>query len=190
MDILYLGYFCNEKLFDELVKTGSKSSHARQQLETKLINGIIKRKGNNTLSVVSYIPEIGNDWKQTRNGECYSGVSVKYLWCNKKKIISIITAIYQNLCYIKSWAQSENKKIVITYSVNPIHVIPALLLRKKCKYKIITLCSEISIFRRTENMSFASKISKKISKWLDNSFDGYILLSKYMNEVVNKKRKP
>ena len=52
MDILYLGYFCNEKLFDELVKTGSKSSHARQQLETKLINGIIKRKGNNTLSVV------------------------------------------------------------------------------------------------------------------------------------------
>lgn len=190
MDILYLGYFCNEKLFDELVKTGSKSSHARQQLETKLINGIIKRKGNNTLSVVSYIPEIRNDWKQTRNGECYSGVSVKYLWCNKKKIISIITAIYQNLCYIKSWAQSENKKIVITYSVNPIHVIPALLLRKKCKYKIITLCSEISIFRRTENMSFASKISKKISKWLDNSFDGYILLSKYMNEVVNKKRKP
>lgn len=190
MDILYMGYFCNEHLFNQLVERGSHSSHARQQLETKLLTGLINEKGENSLEIVSFLPEVSGMRADVEKGEKYLHTDIKYLWCNKKSLFSILKALIKNTKMIKAWAGNKAEKVVITYSTNPIHVIPLFLLRKICQYKVITLCSEVSIFRRTDNIGLLTKISRKISSVLDNGFDGYILLSPYMNEIVNRKQKP
>lgn len=190
MNLLYMGYFCNEDLFNQLVEAGSRSSHARQQLETKLLEGFIGNMQTEQLEVVSYLPYIEHVAKAAGNGEIYKGVKIRYLWCNKRKITSLVGAFFRNVSYIKEWAKCNDKKVVLTYSTNPIHVIPLILLRKRYKFEIVTLCSEVSIFRRKDNCSLVSSISRRISSALDNSFDGYVLLSKYMNEVINKKERP
>lgn len=190
MNILYLGYFCKEELFNELVENGSNGSHARQQLETKLLDGVLQVLEPGELDIISYLPEIKHVRHKAGDKENYHGVKIRYLWCKKNKLGSVIHALQQNIRFIKDWAKGKEDKTVITYSANPIHVIPAILLRRKYHYKVVTICSEISLYRRNENISLAGRISRKISSYLDNCFDGYILLSKYMNEIVNKKEKP
>ena len=190
MDILYMGYFCNEKVFNKLVEAGSHSSHARQQLETKLLSGMMAERGTDSLALISYLPEIAEVHRDTGDGEVYGDIDINYLWCNKKNLFSVIAAIRKNILFIKEWAKGKKEKAVLTYSVNPIHALPLYWLKKRYNIKVITLCSEVSTFRRQDNISFASRISRKISSLLDNSFDGYVLLTPFMNEIVNRKNKP
>lgn len=190
MNLLYMGYFCNEDLFNRLVEAGSNGSHARQQLETKLLEGFIQNMKPNQWEMISYLPYIDSIAEKAGAGEVYQGVNIRYLWCDKRKISSLLGAFRRNISYIKEWAKGKDEKVVLTYSVNTLHVIPLLLLRRKYKFKIVTLCSEISVFRRNENINLLTRINRKVSSFLDNSFDGYVLLSKYMNEVINKKHCP
>ena len=55
---------------------------------------------------------------------------------------------------------------------------------------MVTLCPEVSVYRKNEKKQMVSLISRKIEHKLDNSFDGYIVLTKYMNEIVNIRNKP
>lgn len=192
MNILYLGYFCNENLFNELVEAGSKSSHARQQFEKNLLDGLMQGMTNDKLEIISYLPKIGRIRKIAGCGEDYKGIQIKYLWCNKKNLGSIIKAGYKNKCFIKRWLKRTrgDKQIILTYSVNPLLVIPAFWLRVWYQVPVVTVCSEISTFRRKGSLGFISSISRRIASLLDNSFDGYILLTEAMNEIVNKFRKP
>ena len=190
MNILYMGYFCNETVFNRLVEVGSHGSHARQQLETKLLAGMMSERGGNTLEMISYLPKIAGVDRTIGEGENYRGIKIQYVWCNKKNPFSVFKAIGKNIKLIKKWAKNKQEKVVLTYSTNPIHVIPLYLLRKKCNIKVITLCSEVSAFRRKVKLNLATCISRKISSMLDNNFDGYILLTPYMNEIVNQKKKP
>lgn len=190
MNLLYMGYFCNEDLFNRLVEAGSRGSHARQQLETKLLEGFAMKLKPNEWEMISYLPYIESVSKVAGIGENYRGVNIRYLWCDKRKIFSLLSAFRKNISYIKEWARRTDDKVVLTYATNPIHVIPLLLLRKRYQFRIVTVCSEVTVFRRKEKGSLISRISRKVSSFLDNSFDGYVLLSKYMNEVINKKNRP
>lgn len=185
-----MGYFCNEQTFNELVESGSGSSHARQQLETKLLNGLIEEKKDNSIKVISYLPKIKTIYKEKGEKEVYKGIKIRHLWCDKNKLISVFFALKKNIELIKVWASKEGEKVILIYSANPIHIIPAFMLRKKFNLKIVTLCSEISIYRRKDKENIVTKISRQISHFWDGHFNGYILLSKYMNEVVNKKNRP
>ena len=191
MNLLYMGYFCNEKLFDRLVESGSKSSHARQQLETKLINGLVEVLGEKKFEMISYLPLMNKGIAdEAGRGEVYHGINIRYLWCDKRNVFSLLQAVYRNAAFVKQWTANRNSKVVLTYSSNPLHVLPLLLLKKKYKIKIVTLCSEVSVFRRKDGINFIGRVSRKVSSFLENCFDGYVFLSKYMNEVTNKKNRP
>ncbi|MCI9152203.1 glycosyltransferase [Lachnospiraceae bacterium] len=189
MDILYLGYFCNESLFNTLVKKGSNSSHARQQFERKLLCGLKENMKDNSIHIRSYLPLMDRHLRKI-NGENYCGYDIDYMWC-EKRIGGVLNALISNKKYIENWAsRSGGKKVILTYSANPLHCIPAMLLRRKYGYKVVTISSEISVFRRPPKNLILFWIWKKISFYLENNFDAYILLSKYMNNVVNTTNKP
>ena len=189
MDILYMGYYCNEDLFNELVECGSQGSHARQQFERKLLDGISQNMKGHSFKMVSYLPLIDDKFAE-RKGEDYKGYPITYLWC-KKKITGILRCIRQNKKHIKEWARNAGEdKIILTYSANPLHCIPAMNLRRKYGYKIVTISSEISIHRRQTKRNPLTWLKTKVTYYLENNFDGYVLLSKYMGELVNKKNNP
>lgn len=190
MDLLYLGYFCEEKLFDSLVAHGSKSSHARQQFETNLIDGLQMQTDIDSLYLISYLPQVKSLQKKFGSEGNYKGLKIKYLWCNKKNPLAVIKTIVINLSKIFSLSKKSGVRIVVTYGANPLHIIPVFVLKKLCGLKIISICSEISMFRRKENIGIATKVSRKISGAFENGFDGYILLTEYMNEIINKKKAP
>lgn len=189
MDILYMGYFCNEDLFNELVEKGSNGSHARQQFEKKLLYGITQNSERYSLKLRSYLPLVDEKLSEIRR-ENYEGLCIEYLWC-KKSMLSMWRGLISNINFIKDWAADGNeKKIILTYSANPLHCVPAILLRRKYGYKIVTITSEISTYRKKFGNGLFFDFKKKISCFLENKFDGYILLSKYMNEIINNKNKP
>lgn len=190
MKILYMGYFCNEEFFDQLVENGTKSSHARQQLEYKFLSSIIKGlKENDTLDLISYLPKIKGKLKK---GEIWKRCYIKYAWCNKKNPCSVLKTIIQNMGRIIKWSiiNRRENKIILIYSVNLLHAMPALCLRKYLNYKVVTLSSEVSLYRRKKKWQIISNVSRKIEQGLDNCFDGYIVLTKYMDEVINKNGMP
>ena len=84
----------------------------------------------------------------------------------------------------------RENKIILIYSVNLLHAMPALCLRKYLNYKVVTLSSEVSLYRRKKKGQIISNVSRKIEQGLDNCFDGYIVLTKYMDEVINKNGMP
>ena len=138
-----------QKLFDDLVSNGSKGSHARQQFERKLLDGISQNMQEHKFKMISYLPLV-NDKFADLKGETYKEYPIVYLWC-KKKITDILSCIKRNKKLIKEWVKEDDEeKIILTYSANPLHCIPAMMLRKKYGYKIVTISSEISIHRRKE----------------------------------------
>lgn len=184
-----MGYYCNEDLFNKLVECGSQSSHARQQFERKLLDGICQNMKGHSFKMVSYLPFVNAQFAE-QEGEDYKGYPITFLWC-KKSVTDILRCIRQNKKYIKEWAKNAGEdKIVLTYSANPLHCIPAMNLRKKYGYKIVTISSEVSIHRRRNKYNPLTWLKIKVTYYLENNFDGYVLLSKYMGELVNQKNKP
>lgn len=188
MKVLYMGYFCNEELFNELVTKGTKSSHARQQLERKLLKGMsASMQQKDAFEIISYLPKVSGI---EQCGEVWNGVKIKYVWCNKKNPFSVLKAIFSNIANIIAWGREAGEKVIFMYSVNPLHALPAFMLRKILGYKIVTLCPEVSNYRRVAERQTVARISRKIEKCMDNGFDGYVVLTEAMNEVVNRKNRP
>ena len=75
MDILYMVYFCNEDLFNELVEKGSNGSHARQQFEKKLLYGITQNSERYSLKLRSYLPLVDEKLSEIRR-ENYEGLCI------------------------------------------------------------------------------------------------------------------
>lgn len=186
MEILYMGGYCEEECFNELSSCGLDVSHAAYQLEKNFILSLNQYYDTDKLNIISYIPYNRNNYIKCKIGR----VKTNYLYCNKKSIFSIGKALLYNSINIFRWSKGKSNKIIIMYSVNPLHAIPAIILRRVLNYKVVTLSTEVSIYRRVNKKSLISKISYLISHIFDQSFDGYILLTEYMNEVINKKQKP
>ena len=195
MKVLFIGIFC-EKRIEELIQSKTnKFPYAQHKFEKMIIDGFIHNQCD--FNVLSTIPV--NRWpsyKQILINYKSDDERYKYLKFINLPIIKQISIIISYLISIIKWAfrNKDEKKIVLIYGTNPLNSIIFFCLRKILHIKIIVIVSEINDYSYFNTKSFIKLLKKKLylttMHCLQNSYDGYILLSKNMNNVINLKKRP
>lgn len=99
---------------------------------------------------------------------------------------------------LSSWAQRnpEEKKVILTYSTNPMSMSPLVQLKKKDKnIKIVLVVGDL-IGDKGINITRKGFINKLLNYYYKrgadyiSEFDGYILLTEYMAEELRTENKP
>ena len=192
MKILYLGYFSTPEVFNKIDEAGLDPSVGRQKYETALLNELLSERiiVSDDLSVISYLPQ-NKQITETPKTDYYLGKMIHYVWTERNNPIHILKAIVNISELAVEWAaKTENEeRIILTYAANPI--LLAGLSRLRRHVKIVTICSEVPEFRNmTEGNPLVNKIKKSIFSYYNEKMDGYVFMSKYMNDVCNKGNKP
>ena len=195
MKILFQGIYLEKCFENELQSSTRNFPYAQQKFESMIIDGF--KKNEYDFTILSTFPclrwpnykKIIVNLKSNESNHFY----LKFINLPFFKQLSIIISQF---IFIIKWCNRnrENKKIYLIYGTNPINCIMPLLLRKILDYKVVVIVSEINEYSYFDMSNILKKLKKtiylKVSNWFSNCFDGYILLSQYMNEVINKNKKP
>lgn len=192
MKILYLSYFAKPNTFDRLCEAGLEPSVARQNYDEALLKNLLSGKmiSQENIEVISYLPysdSLGN----VPETEDYLGKKLSYVWTKRNNIFNIISAMKRIKKLVNDWlkATQGEERIILTYAANPVLLAPVISKRKKVKF--VTICSEIPKYRNmTEGNKIINAVKKKVFGYYNEKMNGYIYMSKHMDEVCNKKQAP
>lgn len=192
--ILYLGYFSHNEIFQRLCNEGLDLSVARQKFDECFIKHLsdMKEARGLDLDIISYLPQ-GRKTDLTVNCgfDEYLGNPIKYVFSSRSNPLSMCNAVIKTYCYLREWIKKTNgeKRVVLTYATNPILLMAYHLLPSRPS--IVTICSEVPNYRlMTVGGKQINSIKKKVFSYFNGKMDGYIFMSKYMNEICNPKGKP
>ncbi|MBQ9298573.1 MAG: glycosyltransferase [Clostridia bacterium] len=201
MKILYNGIFCENGFVEEIKKgNGEIYPFAQQKFEKLILSGIKFNNFNEDVTVLSTRPVIRYPknkkiiMKKKQSKE--NGININYLSFINLPILKQITIFFSIIKQILLWSKENKKeeKKVIIYGTNPLNIIPYLLLRKSKRYKIVSIVTEIDRLRLLEKRNIILKIKNyiyiKLSNIIEDRLDGYVLVCKNMNELINKRNKP
>lgn len=183
--ILYIGYYVNNTVFDEIVKNGiNNMSAARQNFEKSLLQEMSVADDIDILAV-SYVPN--SSLINIPSESNVDGLTIKHFLIKKGNLWSCVKAAWRFGLYVRN--SIPNNTSVIMYAVNPVFMIPLYTLRRLKRLTITTICSEVPAFRRYHR-SFATKVKQIIQTYFNNRFDKYVLLTERMKDVISIGDKP
>ncbi len=191
MKILYLSYFCHPELFEILCELGLDPSVARQKYDTCLIGQLLANSdiGADNLEVISYLPS--NSKTPKISSGSYKNKKIQYVWCSRKNVFSMFKAMKQIKKQVKQWLDRTEgeERIILTYAANPILLLPCQGFRSRVRF--VTICSEVPKYRNmTEGFAIVNAIKKKVFSYFNDRMDGYVFMTKHMNEVCNTNNRP
>lgn len=173
--ILYMSNATSYAVYDELFRTGKiKSGYQMQKFNNNLIEGLGKIEQLTAVSALPYAGEKADRINKEINGVRYIGIKNSTGFLHKPA----------NLFWLYMEAERIIKKNNIRYIVcDAIALSPCFvskLLGKKFKIPVVGIVTDIPGMLSEEKDSI---------KRMQN-FDGYILLTKAMNEIVNPYSRP
>ena len=188
MHYLYVGYYVDDKTFTEILdRKINNMSFARQKFEYNIIRGFHEQLGDD-VSFVSYVPTDGS--LEIPNTSSIEDAIVTHIAIQKSSVGSLVSAYKRFKNYLISMGEEKLKGLrVLMYAVIPPFEQALLTLKKKYGIKIVTICSEVPELRRYGN-SLPSWLKKKVLTHYNEQFDGYVLFSGAMKEVVRTENKP
>jgi len=183
MNLIYFGYYCDNQLFSRINTQDSyKLSQARQNFEELILMGLSQSFPD--IDIYSYLPT-----KRGRKIESYSSINDKIIKLYKVDKNNPFSNIYNLLKILFLVAKFPRKSSIIMYAINPLFMIPLIILRPFKKFEITTICSELPQFRRGKENYF-TRVKHKIQSFYNRKFDKYILITHLMKDVIPVKNKP
>lgn len=204
MNILYFGKVCEENVFKEKEKKQQPFFVAQYMYEKALCDEFIKNK-NIDLEIVSiyqteYFPKDIMFFNK-RSKEGYK-VKLKYLkFINLPYLRELSYFISTCFCILNWWARNreeKNNKCIYSSCHFPPVSLAIVIMGKVLSIKKIVTFTDLSLFTFSSERINKMKAYKKVLMTpyvglvnkLQKSYDGYILFSKTMNDVVNPYNKP
>lgn len=193
MHILYLGYVCHQEIFDELSKKDTDMSVASHKFETCFVRQLthILTKSD-SLKIVSFLPSTDiKSVEATIYYQTYLEKEITYITSERNNLKKVTRAVLTAKGEIKKWMKrTENQdRIVISYATNPI--LLAAFFSLSNRPRIVTICSEVPSLRiMTNGGNIINRIKKKVFSLFNEKMDGYVFMSRHMNELCNPKNKP
>ncbi|PLR76024.1 hypothetical protein CU633_17850 [Bacillus sp. V3-13] len=202
LDILYNGCFCGEDIFELIVKNQViPMSYAQEKLEKMIFKGALLN--NIKITAISSVPARaypGNRilWWRSRKNKVNENVKLIQLpFLNLlilKQLMFFLGSFFQTFVWCMK-NRNNKQKAMLSYSANPPILLPMLLICKLFRVKSFILVTEITKLRFFDGQSsiirsLLLKIMLKVSSFLHEQFEGYILITKNMNHLVNKKKMP
>lgn len=184
MNIIYVSNLISESKMNKIIeKANKKPLQSIQKFHRLLCKGFIAN--NIKVKTISAIPmsrKISNktiwlDKKEKEDGICYHYVP----FINYKGIRQICIALATAFLITKEIIFGKKKKVFVCDILDTTISYITLLLSKIFKYTCIGIATDLP-----ENMSNATKLSH----FLENDCDAYVLLTEQMNNKINLKNKP
>lgn len=198
MNILYLTSACSQSRFDAMVENGEMKKMPQAQKYHHLLLEGLRNVFDDDLTVVSSYPAQGKNQRVfPLETECEDGITYVYpkfvnfpiirqllLWINTVRIINkyvknnnaiiVCDVLNKSICYAARYVRliRNNIKIIGIVTDVPGHTSGA-------RAKLLPW------WRRS-----LRRCSSKLTKNSVRKYDGYLLLTEAMNEVVNPKHKP
>ena len=199
MKCLMFGLACDEEQFDKYIKaTPNPYSVAHYLFEFKLIEELEKSftiEHNYILQKKNR--QLKNSFIKASKRNITKKTHTKYLSFLNLPIINFLTIFFSTFFRIVMTALKSKEEFWVLSTINYFPValgtICATKLMKRKNVIIFTDCSVGYAYDKVEE-NFIKKQIKRVYKGiistLEQNYDGYILFSPAMNELVNKKNKP
>ncbi len=195
MNILYISSACSEKVmnfvFEDLT---DKSGIAIQKFHLLLLSGFANDKSNKvqTLSTIPVSPGIHHKRFWNLKADAFNKIQFNYIPIINVSILkNTIVFIYSFFkCLFWKFPEKRDPKIVICDVLSIALSSATLLAFKIRRVKTIGLVTDMPGISAKSGGSTLHKIFEGIAKYFLYKYDGYILLTKQMNEVANPKAKP
>lgn len=179
--ILYCSTATSYIIYDRLFKDGFiKTGYQSQKFNHNLMMGLAKEDKVISLSALPYANVNHESIKET--------IEKIDFYCIKNKI-----GVFHKFYNIKGLYEAgkqiikgQNSEYILCDAIASSPSYVALKLGKKFKIPVIAIVTDIPEVMCTGEMGIYGRINAKLMK----RYDGYILLTEQMNEIVNIKNKP
>ena len=186
MRILYVSTLISEKKMNSIIEnSNNKPLQSIQKFHRLICEGIAKNGISvKTLSSIPMSQKISKKVFWFDKKEIVNRVEYTYIpFINLKIIRQIFTSIGIIFKIIKECFKNKKEKIFICDILNTTISTSTLILSKIFKFKCIAIVTDLP-----ENIG--KGLNKKINELMQSKYDGYIILTQAMNEVINKNKKP
>ena len=201
MEILYCGIITEKERFKALLEEIGSMPFAQSKLEHMILEGFEKNEFHDTITILSTLPvprypRYKKLWVNLKPGTLY-GHDLRYNSFVNLPVIKQLSTFFSNVWSMNRWARGRRKGeggVILIYGTNPLNSIPAFLTRWIHGTPVVTYVTEIDSLRLFDAESLASRIKNRtyisLSKFVERSFDGYLLLSDHMREKIETGDRP
>ncbi|MCW5515600.1 glycosyltransferase [Muriicola sp. Z0-33] len=198
--IFYASSLCSENVLKYIFETSSqKPGLAIQKFHRLIVEGMGMHPAECKVETLSTIPVTATShkkrfWKTSR--ENVNNVSYRYVPLINFAVIKNLGVFIYTLFsfFFRTLFKRKKEKKVIICDVLNLSITAASLLASRLTFtKIIAVVTDfpgMMVGNSGEKAGLKAGSYKALVSWMLSKFDGYILLTQQMNEVVNPKNKP
>lgn len=193
MEILYISALSSKKKISEVYeKKRINPGYAVQKFSRLLVQGLIS---NGAVVTALTVPPISKSFDIRIKDEVEDDISYKYIPLIKVPGINHLVVFIYSFFFVLLWGMSHTKNKVIFCDVLCISICFASVLASKLvglrSVAIVTdIYSQMAGQRKFGLKGYIVKITGKIANYYVSMFDYYVLLTKYMNDLVNRHNRP
>ncbi len=192
--IQYVSTVCSQRVLKNIFDSSIvKPGLAVQKFHRLILEGLSSHKDIQvkTLSSLPIIPSSNDRLVWNLKSEIVKDIQFNYIpIVNLPVLKNLIVAIYT---FIKIFAtnlfRNRNKNVVICDVLNLSITVSAVLACKLSNSKVIALVTDLPSLMVSSSSKRITICTNLISQFI-SVFDGYILLTEQMNEVVNPRKRP
>ncbi len=186
MKVIYVSTVVAKTKMEEIIQNSlQKPLQSIQKFHRLICEGFILN--NIEVKTISSIPmsrKISKKifWKEKRMVE--NGVEYQYITFFNIKILRQVCTFFGTIIKVLGELRNKKEKIFICDILNTTIASTTLILSKIFHFQCIAIVTDLP-----RDIGGKRSISRKINEYLQNKYDGYILLTEEMNNVVNRKNK-
>lgn len=198
-NILYVSNVCEPKLFDEIfIKSNNKPGQAAQKFQYLLLEGFSKQVEISEIKTLSILPTSESIYNKTiwyEKTVAHGRIEFSYVPFVRIPLLKdFVVMIYTFFNVFRSNFKSTNsEKIVIANVLNLVVSVASITACRLSNTKCIALVTDLPTFMNPVDggrLQLKFKFYKLLANYFINKYDGYVLLTEQMNDVVNPKGKP
>lgn len=184
MKIIYVSSLVSKKKMNSIIeKSKNKPLQSIQKFHRLICEGLVKNNVEvETISAIPISRKISSKTIWIERKEYENGVQYNYLPFINIKILRQLFIFLSTIVYVIKYIATEGKNIVFVCDIlNTTISFTTITLSKIFKVKCLAIVTDLP-----KDM----EKNKKINEKMQIKYDGYILLTEKMNEVVNPQDKP
>ena len=197
MRILYLSALSSEALINDIYKkTIVDPGFAVQKFNRLIVKGFLANGLHcRTLTSPPVTRKYASKLWFNRKREVEDGIDYLYIpFVNIPILRHLFLSIFSFFYVLKWGIGHKEEKIIVCDVLNVSTCMGALLATKINRIQSVAVVTDLYGLMVSEKRSFLKTFISRLANFLHNryvsSFDNYVLLTEYMSDVVNPRRKP
>jgi len=193
LKILFCSSVCSEQLLSYLMKNTTKpiGGLAGQKFNRLIIEGLDMNRAK--VHTISARPITFKNYEKLickSKKEKVDGIEYNYCSFINLPVIRTISVFINTFIYSWKWSKRYKDGVIISYSLNIAVSLATLLISKLLKNRIVGIVTDIPGKLADSRRGLLAWIIKSINLSYMKSFDYYIVLTEYLNNLFNVRNKP